>query len=304
MESLSGMMAFCRVVETQSFTAAARSLGISKSAVSKQVTRLEDRLGARLLHRTTRRLNLTEAGQAFYERCVRIVADVEEAEQEVSRLQQTPRGTLRVNAPLSFGVSHLAPILPSFMTAYPDVRVDLALTDDLVDVVAEGADVVVRIGALPDSSLMVRRIGSSRRVVCAAPSYWKQKGRPDLPGDLTHHDCLTYHYLTSRSEWRFSGPSGEFGVRVQGSLHANNGDVLRQAALAGRGVAALPTFICGEDIAGGRLETVLEQFEPPDLGIYAIFTHRRHLSAKVRAFVHFLVRTLGPALEREFGDSV
>ena len=289
MDRLTGMAVFARVVEAASFTAAARQLGISKSAVSKAVAALEDRLGARLLNRTTRRLALTEVGQAFYERCARVVAEAEEAELAVTRLQVAPRGTLRVNAPVSFGMRHLGPVLGEFMVRHPELEVDIDLSDRFVDLIEEGYDVAVRITRLADSSLIARRIADNRMIVCAAPAYWARHGRPGRPGDLAAHDCLIYSYGATRGEWAFLVDGRAIRVRVSGRLQANNGDLHLAAALDGCGVASLPEFICGPALADGCLEAVLSEFMPEPAGIHAIYPHNRHLSAKVRAFVDFLV---------------
>jgi DNA-binding transcriptional LysR family regulator len=296
MDRLTGMEVFARVVEAASFTTAAAQLGMSKSAVSKTVTALENRLGARLLNRTTRRLALTEVGEAYYQRCARIVAEAEEAELAVTRLQATPRGTLRVNAPVSFGVLHLGPALPAFMAAYPELRVDIALTDRFVDLVDEGYDLVVRISErLPDSSLIARRLADNEVVICASPDYWARAGRPDRPEALAGHRCLTYSYSPAPHEWPFVDPDGmRFTVRVTSPLLSNNGEVSLQAALAGQGVIRLPRFICGPHLARGDLTAVLETFMPPPAGIFVLYPHNRHLSAKVRAFVDFLVERFRP----------
>ena len=295
MDNFTGMAVFARVVEANSFTEAARRLGMSKAAVSKQVSKLEERLGARLLNRTTRRLSLTEVGAAFYERCARIVAEAEEAELAVTRLNATPRGTLRIDAPVNFGMQYLAPLLPPFMLQHPDLRVDMSFNDRFVDLVEEGCDLAVRIGQLPDSSLVARKLAETRSVICAAPSYWDRHGRPGDPSDLANHDCFAYSYLATGSEWRLQGPGGEVAVRVSGSLAANNGDVLRQAAVAGLGVVAMPVFIVCDDLRKGRLEPVLRDWEAATRGIYAVYPHNRHLSAKVRAFIDHLVDALEPA---------
>jgi DNA-binding transcriptional LysR family regulator len=301
MDKLTGMAVFARVVDAGSFTAAATQLGMSKSAVSKAIAALEDRLGARLLNRTTRRLALTEVGRAFYQRCARIVAEAEEAELAVTHLQVAPRGTLRVNAPVSFGTLHLGLALADFLARYPELKVEIELTDRFVDLLEEGYDVAVRIAsALPDSSLIARRITVNEAVVCASPTYWRRHGRPRAPQDLTRHACITYAYNPYPHEWAFLDPDGRpLTVRVDGPLHTNNGDAALHAALAGLAVVRLPRFICAPDLAAGRLEAVLDDALPPPNGIYAIYPHSRHLSAKVRAFVDFLLERFGPGCDWE-----
>lgn len=287
----SDMAIFTKVVQAGGFSAAARQLRLSKAAVSKRLARLEDRLGARLLNRTTRRLALTEEGAAFYERATRILAEIDDAERAVSRLGGEPRGTLRISAPMSFGVLHLAGALPAFLAEHPALAIDIALNDRLVDVVEEGFDVAIRIARLPDSSLVARRLASTRSLTVAHPGYWREHGKPRHPSELRHHNCLRYSYQLSLDDWTFKDG---LSVTVDGTFVANNGDVLRSAALAGLGVTRLPSFIAGDDVQSGRLEAALEGFEETEASIYAIYPHRRHLSAKVRAFVDFLAQRFGP----------
>ena len=297
MDNLTGMAVFAKVVETGTFTGAAEALGLSKGAVSKQVARLEDRLGARLLNRTTRRSSLTEVGAAFYERCRRIVAEAEEAELAVTRLHAEPRGTLRVNMSMSFGLLHVAQALPEFMARYPEITMDVTLDDRVVDVVDEGYDLVLRITDLPDSTLIARRLAPFCIATCASPDYWQRHGRPKHPDDLRGHNCLLYTYLSTLDEWRYRENGNLIGVRVQGNMRCNNGEVLRTAAVAGQGVIRSPTFIVGPELQAGRLEAVLQEYEERDRGIYAVYPHNRHLSAKVRAFVDFLADRFGDAPE-------
>ncbi len=292
-EPQSSLAVFVRIAETGSLSAAARALGISRSAVSKKLAALEERLGARLLNRTTRRLSLTEVGSAFLERAQRILAELEEAEAAVSRLTTEPRGTLRVNAPMSFGVRHVAPALAGFMARYPDLAVTMDFNDRRVDLVEEGYDLAIRVADLPDSSLIARKLAPARRVVCASPDYWERHGKPDHPRDLAAHNCLVYTHLAGGSEWGFRDTGGPFGVAIDGTLKANNGDALCEAARAGLGVYFAPTFLVGDDLSSGRLVAVLEAFEDPALSIYAVYPHRRHLSAKVRAFVDYLAASFG-----------
>lgn len=298
MEDLNAIAVFTRVVEARSFSRAAAQIGLSKSAVSKHVRRLEDRLGARLLNRTTRSLSMTAIGAAYYERCARVMAEVEAAERAVTALHHEPRGTLKINAPVTFGIMHLAPLLPDFLDRCPNVRLDLSLNDRFVDLIAEGYDVVVRIGWLPDSSLIARKLAPSRHVVCAAPAYLDAHGTPKVPTDLADHNCLTYSNLDRPELWRFTGPgdgSKKHAVKLSGSLTVNNGDILRAAARAGVGIVRLPTFMVGADLKSGRLRPVLSNYRVADTAIYAVYPENRHLSPLVRAFVDHLVDRLGPA---------
>ena len=293
MDRLTSMEIFARVAEAKSFSEAARRLKLSKSSVSKHVMALEDRLGARLLNRTTRRLSLTEVGTAYHEWCARIISDVEEAESSVTRLHTEPRGTLRINAPMSFGTLHLAPAIPDFLVRYPGVQVDLTLNDRFVDLVEEGFDVSIRIGQLADSSLIARRLTPIRTVACASPGYLRAHGRPSTPADLAGHNCLVYSYLTAGDVWIFSGPAGEVTVRVSGNFRVNNGDAMRAAALRGLGIVLIPSFIVGGDLRSGALEAVLIDYAGREAAAYAIYPHNRHMSAKLRVFVDFLARRFG-----------
>ncbi|MDB5649604.1 MAG: LysR family transcriptional regulator, partial [Hyphomicrobiales bacterium] len=238
---------------------------------------------------------MTEAGAGYFERATRILADLEEANLAVSQLQLAPRGRLRVNAPMSFGFLHLASALPDFLARYPEVAVDMTMNDRFVDLVDEGFDVAVRIGAMDDSSLIARRLAPIRRVVCASPDYFKVHGVPQSPDDLKAHECLCNSNIPSGHEWRFTAVNGKpWPVTVQGRLSANNGDALRVAALKGLGLTNLPTFIVGGDLQAGTLTTVLDSFIPQDLALNAVYPHARHLSPKVRAFVDFLADRFGP----------
>ncbi|HIJ61306.1 MAG TPA: LysR family transcriptional regulator [Rhodospirillaceae bacterium] len=295
MDRLDSMEAFVRVAEIGSFSGAAHRLGISKSVISRQISALETRLGARLFHRTTRSLSLTEVGLAYLERCQRILSDIEEADGSVSALQATPRGRLRVNAPMSFAIHHLAPLVPSFLERYPEVDLDMEMNDRYVNLIEEGFDLAIRIGRLEDSSLIARQLAPSRLVLCASPDYLRHHGRPETPDDLATHCCLTYSARTLASEWRFQDSRGKrWTVEIKGRLRANNGDLLREAALAGIGLVRLPTFLCGRDLQAGRLVSLLTEYVPQDMAIHAVYPHNRHLSPKVRAFVDFLAGEFGP----------
>lgn len=294
MARLDEMEVFAAVVEAGGFSAAARLLGLSKSAVSKQVGRLEDRLGVRLLNRTTRRLSLTEAGTTFHAACRRVLDEAETAEQAVSDLAAAPRGLLKLNAPMSFGFLHLGAAIPAFHQHYPQIRLDAVMNDRFVDLIEEGYDVALRIGELRDSSLVARRLAPCRNVLCASPAYLDRRGRPARPADLAQHDCLLYANTASPREWTLTGPRGREAVAVAGPLIANNGDLLCTAALGGMGIAKLPTFIVGPCLADGRLEVVLPDHPVPEQGIHAVYPHSRNLSQKVRVFVDFLAARFGP----------
>lgn len=294
MQDLASLAVFARVVEAGGFSAAAGSLGLSKSAVSKQVSRLEARLGIRLLNRTTRRLSLTEAGALFYEGCQRMVAEAEAAEAAVTHLAAAPRGTLRVNAPVSFAMLHLAPILPELMESCPELSIDLTLNDRRVDLVEEGYDVALRIGRLGDSSLIARRLAPSRSLLCAAPAYLERHGTPQRPEDLTGHNCLIYSYQAEGALWRFQGPEGAVSVRVTGRLQVNNGDVLCAAMQAGGGVGRLPTFIAGDALRAGRLLRLLPDWPlGDDAAVHAVYPSGRAPSPKIRVFIDFLAGRFG-----------
>lgn len=300
MENLADIAVFVRVVERGSFTLAADDLALSRAAVSKYVTRLEERLGARLLHRTTRRLSLTEAGAALFEASHGALERIDEAESAVAEFQSTPRGRLKVSAPMSFGILHLARLLPAFAREYPQVALDLRLDDRLVNLVEEGIDVAVRIGVLRDSTLVARKVANTRMVVCASPAYLAEHGTPERPEDLASHDCLVYGWLPNAGVWRFASANEEMPVAVSGSLRVNNGIVLAQAAVDGLGIVVSPSFYVAELLRGGRLRRVLADFRLPDLGIHAVYPQTTHVPAKVRAFVDFLVRAIGrkPQWER------
>ncbi len=293
MDHLGDMLAFARVVEAESFSAAARQLGLSKAAVSKQVTRLENRLGVRLLNRSTRRLALTEVGAAFYERCQRIAGEVEAAEEVATRLQHEPRGTLKLSAPMSFGMLHIAPAIPEFLARYPHLRIEMTMNDRVVDLIEEGFDLAIRISTLADSSLMARRLAANRRVVCASPDYLARAGTPRTPQDLTRHNCIGYSYLATPNEWRFVTPDGPLTIKVRGNLEVNNGDAIRSAVLNGLGIALIPTFIVGEDLRAGRLACLLREYRGADTAIHAVWPHGRLISAKVRALVDFMAERFG-----------
>lgn len=294
MERFSGLEAFVAVVEQGSFTAAAKVLGVSKSYVSKQVSALEDRLGARLMNRTTRSLSLTSAGKAFHERCAAILIEIEEAEQAVTQLQSEPRGVLRTSVPVSFGLQWIAPLVAEFLCLHDELEIDLDFSDRRVDIIDEGFDVVIRVGVLDDSSFAARRIAPVRVLLCATPQFVQEHGPVTTPEQLNPRHCLAYTYQ-SAATWRFSKGGKDHYVRIDGRLQANNGDALAHACAQGLGFAMLPDFLVQPYLQDGTVVSVLEDWIDNDrLGVWAVYPHSRHLSAKVRGFIDFLVEKFEP----------
>ena len=282
------MQTFGAVVDAGSFVKAADALGMSKAAVSRHVGDLEARLGVRLLHRTTRRLSLTGEGQVFYARSKELLAGVAEAEAEITSRSGAASGLLRVNAPVTFGIRHLGPLWGVFRARYPNVSLDVTLADRVVDLVEEGYDIAIRIATLPSSTLISKRLATTRMVLCASPEYLKARGAPRHPAELAAHAVISYSYWSTRDEWHFDGPQGHVSVKTQPCMHTNSGDTCRAAALAHQGVILQPTFLVGGDLAAGTLVELIPEFRSIELGIYAIYPTRKHVSPKVRALVDFL----------------
>ena len=293
MDKLDAMQAFAKVVALGSYAEAGRALGLTRSAVSKAVMELEQLLGARLLDRTTRRVGPTEAGRAYYERCVDILAAIEETELQVSRLHDEPRGVLKVNAPASFGALYLGAAIADVMAAYPDLKVELTLNDRFIDPIEEGVDVTIRIATLEDLSLIARKLAPARRVLVASPDYLARHGEPQSPDEFAHHRCLNYGHTTTLQRWRLTQEGSEIVVPINSVLCSNNGDVLKAAALAGQGITKLPTFLVGTDIKAERLRVVMPAYPPTELGIYALYAPNRFLAAKTRVFIDALVGRFG-----------
>ncbi|MDK6076490.1 LysR family transcriptional regulator [Massilia varians] len=283
------MRVFAAVVEAGGFTAAAARLGMSKAAVSRHVAELEERLGVRLLHRTTRRLSTTAEGELFHARCRELLDRLEEAEAELGSGSTTAQGVARINVPLSFGLMHLAPLWPRLLERHPGLELDVSLSDRVVDLVDEGYDLAVRIGQLPASSLVSRRLASTRLVACAAPAYLAAHGAPARPAELARHAVIGYSLFASGDTWSFSGPAGEETVKVQPRMRTNNGDTCRAAALAGQGIILQPSFMVGADLAEGRLVELMPGWRSIALGIYAVYPSRKFLAPKVRVIIDFLV---------------
>ncbi len=294
MMKLVGMGIFAKVAEAKSFSEAARRLGISKSLVSKEVTKLEKALGARLLNRTTRQLSLTEFGAAFYEHCARVVQEAEEAELLVDRLHASPRGVLKCTAPVAFTTLHIARALPEFLAQYPDVQIDLTLGDRPFELAEEGYDLAIRIARDLPPNLVARPIAPINRVVCGTPQYFAARGVPTTPQDLAAHDCVVYTHANPDSIWHLSAEGTDIAVPVRGALKVNDDEVAWQAVRAGLGVSLLPTFIVGDDLQSGRLQAVLTQYLPSERKLYALYLPNRHLSAKVRVFIDFLLAKFAP----------
>lgn len=282
------MQTFGAVVDAGSFVKAAETLGLSKAAVSRYVDALEARLGVRLLHRTTRRLSLTEEGQLFFARSKELLAGVEEAEAEITSTTAAASGHLRINAPVTFGTRHLAPLWSKFLELHPRVQLDITLSDRIVDLVEEGYDVAVRIASLGNSSLISKRLTTTRLVLCATPDYLQAHGVPATPADLAGHAIISYSYFSTRDEWHFDGPTGPVAVRTDPIVHTNSGDTCRTLALAHQGIVLQPTFLVGDDLRAGTLVELMPEFKCGELGVFVVYPSRKHVAAKVRAVVDFL----------------
>ncbi|VAW96199.1 Transcriptional regulator, LysR family [hydrothermal vent metagenome] len=293
MDRLNSMHIFVEVVNGEGFTAAAEKIGLSRAQISKSVMQLEAHLGTRLLNRTTRRISLTEIGRIYYDRCKIILNDIEEIEGLAREQTSRPHGRLTISAPTSFGIFQLNAAIPQYIKEHPQVQISINLADRFIDVVSEGFDLVIRIAELEDSSLIARKIAPCKRVFCASPEYLEQQGTPAVPQDLAIHHCLIYSNELKPDTWVLHGPNGVESVKVNGPVCADNGDILKSAALSGLGISLLPSFIVGPEISAGRLQQVLLDYCPPEISIYAVFPSRRYLSAKVRTFVDFLAGYFG-----------
>lgn len=292
---LNGFTVFAKVAELGGFTAAADALGLSKSMVSRQVSALEDQLGVRLLNRTTRRINLTEAGTVVFERAQRIAMEAQEAAAEATCVEGAVRGTLRINAPMSFGISRLGPVMPEFTARYPELIIDLVLNDRRVNLIEEGFDVSLRISAMTDSSLIARQLAPVERYIVGAPSYFETHGVPKRPADLADHDFLLYTLLARPNQLEMANAAGETEqVELKGRFLCNNADAMLGMMLKGMGLALSPDVLCHEHLKSGALVRVLEEWSVPPLTLHVIYPHARHLAAKVRAFVDFTVEKFGP----------
>jgi len=293
MESFGAIPVFVTVVETGGFSPAAKLLGISKSAVSKRVTQLEEQMGVKLLHRTTRKLSLTEAGEHFFQHARVAHQAAKDAQDAVAQLQGEPQGRLRINTPMSLGRLYIAPLIPEFLKRYPKITIEMVMDDKVADLIGEGFDIAIRGGDLPDSSLIARKLAPLRNVLCASPEYIKKHGNLTELDQLTDHNCLIFTYSNDVKEWVFIKDGQTQTVEVTGNYKVNNSEALLEAILQGVGIGRLPTFVAGPDIKAGKLVPLFEEYQMPDKTIYAVFPERQFLPAKVRAFIDFAVEYLG-----------
>ena len=296
MDSVAGMRILVRVVDSGSFSAAARHLGVAPSSVSRQINELEEDLGARLFIRTTRKLSLTEAGQLYYERATGIINDVDEAKLALSQLG-SPSGILRVTVPSGIGRELVGSAVPAFLDRYPAIKIVLSMTDQMVDIVDAGIDVAIRVGRQQDSSFKARKIGQSKRVVCGSPEYLKKAGIPKTPADLEQHNCVTWRDHPGHNIWTFRGPDGVSKVRVSGRFFAKSADALVAATVAGLGLSLLPDWNMGIELRQKQLCAVLTDYEasPASSPVYAVHAHQRHVPPKIRVFIDFLIETFAKA---------
>ena len=295
MQKINDMSVFVAVIENMNMTRAGEILGMSSAVVSKRILNLEKRLGVRLLNRSTRRMTPTEEGTIYYHRCKTILEEIENTELALSGMQKQPKGILKISAPASFGRKHISPILTKFLSMYPDVDLQIQLTDKVVDILEEGLDMAIRIGHLDDSNLVARKLSPNCRVLCASHQYLQQFGTPQSPQDLSHHSCLLLGAIgTTHQSWSFTQDKQMTKVRVQGRIVSNNGEVLRDGVLGGLGIAQKSTWDVGEDLKNGTIVRVLPDYSLGQTDIYALYPHRLHLSSKVRVWVDFLVDHFGP----------
>lgn len=294
LDRMGDIIAFVRTADARSFTVAAEQLGLSRSAVGKRIARLEERLGLRLLHRTTRSVSLSDEGRAFYERCVRILADLDEAEAAMATRKEEPRGRLRLDVPVSFGRLHVLPVLHSFMAEWPELQVNVSFTDRYADLIEEGIDLAIRIGGADDSRLIARTLARHRVVACATPAYLEANGTPKILEDLSGHSCLAFVHGGRPAEWRFSVDGVLRSVPIHGRFCAGNAEALRDGVLAGHGIAQLATFLVGDDLRAGRLVPILEAHAVDGEPIRAVYPSPRHLSPKVRRFIDHIAESWSP----------
>jgi len=293
MNAFGAIPVFVAVVENDGFSAASRALGISKSAVSKRINQLENHLGVRLLHRTTRKLSLTEAGERYFEHAAQALTAAGQAEDAVTELQGEPQGKLKISSPMSFGRLHVAPLIPIFTQRYPKILIDLVMDDRNIDLVAEGFDLAIRSGDMPDSTLIARKLAPLRQVLCASPDYIDRYGMPVTPSELSERNCILFSYSGDANEWTLNKDGKAEAVLVSGSYRVNNSEAILVALREGIGIGRLPTFVAGPDLREGNLVRILESYNIPDHTFYAVFPERQYLPAKVRVFLDFSINYFG-----------
>jgi DNA-binding transcriptional LysR family regulator len=296
MDRMTSISTFVKIAEAGGFAAAARKLGVSPSTVTTQIQDLEDRLGVRLLNRSTRRVSLTDIGRAYYERCMHILADMDEADTAVQAMHGKPSGTLHLNVSLSIPL-FVAPVIAEFTSLYPEVKVSMTMSDRMVDLVQEGIDLAITTQPVPNSNLIMKRIGSFKLLVCGSPAYFARHGVPREPAELVNHNCLKYTFSAWGSEWRFKSPEGKRAIEVTGNMEANSVNALKLAAALGQGLIWVPDFLVGDDIKSGRLTPVLTEFCCTELAINAVYPHRQHLATNVRSFVDLISKHVYGAAE-------
>lgn len=303
MDKLTSMNVFVRVAKAGSFAGGARDLDISRAMATKHIIHLEGMLGTRLFNRTTRSLSLTEVGASYLERCQQVLQDVEEMEAEVTHLQTEPRGGLKISAPPVIGATHISQAVSEFLKLHPDLTVEMILQSSPGDLIDDGIDLAIYLGALDDTSMFARKLGSSPLMVCGSPAYFAKNGIPEVPEDLTRHSCLVNWAIPPKNKWPFKGESAYQIINVSGRMQANVADAIRIAAINGLGLVMLPIYIVGRDIQKGRLIPVLENYHSPPLDVHAVYPHRKYLSAKVRMFMDFLQAWLEPRVSKPGPDS-
>jgi DNA-binding transcriptional LysR family regulator len=289
MDRMTSISTFVKIAEAGGFAAAARKLGVSPSTVTTQIQDLEDRLGVRLLNRSTRKVSLTEIGKAYYERCMHILSEMEEADTAVQAMHAKPNGTLHLNVSTAIPF-FVAPVIAEFTSLYPDVKVNMTMSDRMVDLVEEGIDLAITTMPIPNSNLVMRRVGSFRLLVCGSPDYFAQHGVPRQPDDLVNHNCLRYTFSPWGSDWRFKSPDGERTIQVAGNMETNSVNALRLTAALGQGLIWMPDFLVRNDIKSGKLVPVLTEFSCLGLAISAVYPHRQHLATNVRSFLDLVTK--------------
>lgn len=293
MESFGAYPVFVTVIESGGFSPAAKKLGISKSAVSKRISQLEEHLGVKLLHRTTRKLSLTEAGEQFYQHARIASRAAQDAEDAVAQLQGEPQGRLRISIPMSFGRMYVAPVIPDFLRRYPKISLELVMDDEFTDLIADGFDIALRLGDLKDSTLVAKKLTYLKNVLCASPDYLEHFGTPQKLEDLKQHNCMAFSYSQDIREWYFIKDNITRAIEVSGNYQVNNSEALREAMIQGVGIGRLPTFVANPEIKAGRLAPLFPDYEMPGKTMYAVYPERQFLPAKVRAFIHFMAEKFG-----------